>query len=180
MARSFFKAAVLLVVAGGLVGCTGARYVQRDQNSGVVAIPDGSDVFPTYYRSKAIDLIKENNPTFNPMTDIVSQGEVVVGKQTRNDERIDQRKIGPDGKPIGDVTTKTDVTTTKNETEWRIQYKIAARPMSTTPGSNGVIQAGAMQRPGQPVMPNAQQPDSRMSITPTQPGLQGPSMNYNR
>ena len=67
-----------VAMVAGLSGCTSARYVQKDQTSGVVAIPENSNVWPTNYRDAAFALIKEHLGANTPYS-IVEEREVVTG-----------------------------------------------------------------------------------------------------
>lgn len=52
MARRF---AIFVLFAA--VGCTSARYVQRGEAEGVVAVPDRSNTWPSFNHDKAVELI---------------------------------------------------------------------------------------------------------------------------
>lgn len=103
----------LLLAVGvmtGLSGCATARYVERHAEGGVVAIPENSNHWPTYYRQAALDLITQH---VGPHYEILEEREVVVGQQTNNNQQL-----GPD--------FLAGITTTHQLTEWRIAYRRAA------------------------------------------------------
>jgi hypothetical protein len=105
---------VLLAVGimTSLSGCATARYVERHADGGVVAIPENSNHWPTYYRQSALDLITQH---VGPHYEILEEREVVVGQQTNNNQQV-----GPD--------FLAGITTTRELTEWRIAYRRAASP----------------------------------------------------
>lgn len=102
----------LAMCAWGMTGCASARYVERQADSGVVAIPENSNHWPTYYRQAALDLIEKH---VGPHYEILEEREVVVGQQTSNNQQI-----GPD--------FLAGLSTTRELTEWRIAYRRAAVP----------------------------------------------------
>ena len=151
MMQKLFCATFTLFIITGLSGCvSGARYVNDDKTSrsGVVAIPENSNVWPTYYRDGAYQLIREQYPNFNPQTDIVSQSEVKVGEKTQNDQRTDRRFIGGENKPIkGEIDQTVTSTSTSDKTEWRIQYRLQQAQAGIRPANNAVLQAGGIPKP---------------------------------
>src|SRR6516165_9158583 len=120
MARKLFSAAFLFIVVTSTGCLQGARMVHKDANGGIVAIPENTDMWPTYCRSEALKMIREQSPSY----EIVSEGEVVIGQQTQNSQRTENRKIGPDGKPVGDLTTTYGNSSTTEKKEYRIQYQL--------------------------------------------------------
>lgn len=147
MPRIAIGAAFVFIVSV-LPGCMGgAKLVHSDMNGGVVSIPENSNVWPFYYRDAAYAKIRENYPAFDP-GDIVEQGEVVIGKQTQNNARTDSRQIGRDGKPIGEVVTKSDTSTTTDLKEFYITYKVKPKTMAVNPSNNGLQQAGGIPKYG--------------------------------
>jgi hypothetical protein len=143
MARKLVSAAFLFVVVTSAGCLQGARMVQKDANGGIVAIPQNTDMWPNYYRTDALKLIREQH---SPNFEIVSEGEVVVGQQTQNNERIENRKIGPDGKPVGNLTTGFNTTTTSDVKEYRIQYRIKPMAIVGVPKSDNLIPAGGIEK----------------------------------
>ncbi len=151
MPRSAFSAAFLFIVVTALPGCMqGAKLIHQDATSGVVSIPENSNVWPTYYRDSAYQKIREVYPAFNPRTDILEQGEYVVGQQTHNDQRVDRRQIGPDGKPTGEVMLNSNTTTTTDLKEYRITFRIPQSPLTNAgggPSTNLLRQTSGVSRP---------------------------------
>jgi hypothetical protein len=122
-------------VMTGLSGCATARYVERHADGGVVAIPENSNHWPTYYRQSALDLITQH---VGPHYEILEEREVVVGQQTNNNQQM-----GPD--------FLAGITTTRELTEWRIAYRRAASPYyppaTGSPQSRNGSPAAAGSRP---------------------------------
>jgi hypothetical protein len=155
MARKLLCGAFLFIVVSAVSGCMGgARFVHKDVAGGTIAIPENTDMWPTYYRSEAIKMIREQH---GANVEIVSEGEVVVGQETRNDQRTENRKIGPDGKPIGNLTTSINTTSTTDKKEYQIQYRIKPMTVNTggpggmvpANGGSGLIPAGGTTKPGE-------------------------------
>jgi hypothetical protein len=150
MARKLLCGAFLFIVVSAVSGCMGgARFVHKDVAGGTVAIPENTDMWPTYYRSEAIKMIREQH---GANVEIVSEGEVVVGQETRNDQRTENRKIGPDGTPIGNLTTSVNTTSTTDKKEYQIQYRIKPMTVNTggmvpANGGSGLIPAGGINKP---------------------------------
>jgi hypothetical protein len=143
MARKLFSAAFLFIVVTSSGCLQGARQVSfnRETGVGIVAIPENTDMWPTYYRSEALKMIREQSPTY----DIVSEGEVVIGQQTQNSQRTENRKIGPDGKPVGDLTTTYGNSTTTEKKEYRIQYQVKSSAIGGgAPKNDMLIPAGGI------------------------------------
>jgi hypothetical protein len=112
-------------LAAGLAGCaTPARYVERQPGAGVVAVPTGTDVWPSYHRRAALELIERH---VGAGYEIVDEREVATGKATQNDQRVHDRETL---NPIldGARQTVTNTTTTRDVTEWRISYRKRAEP----------------------------------------------------
>jgi hypothetical protein len=115
MAGGIVRTLVVAALVLGAVGCGGARYVAQQPNGGVVAIPCNSDVWPTYYYSKAEDLMKKQCPKGYV---IDRQEEVPIGSVTTNRQSTDTHKLGPVS-----VNTQTQNTVeTQTRTEFRITY----------------------------------------------------------
>jgi len=115
----------------GLSGCASARYVERQADSGVVAIPENSNHWPTYYRQAALNLITQH---VGPHYEILEEREVVVGQQTNNNQQV-----GPD--------FLAGITTTRELTEWRIAYRRAANPHYPSVGGHTSVSPPTGSRP---------------------------------
>jgi hypothetical protein len=134
MTRSTLSAAILLAAVAGMTGCTtsDATYLVRDDNTGIaiVKVPQ-SDLFQWYYRHEALQYIRDYNPNFKEDRDIFKEGVVYAG------ERIDQPKVGPDGKPLSNQASLN------TEKEYQIAFKrmvpinkvtVGPAPTTTMPG----------------------------------------------
>jgi hypothetical protein len=118
-------------------GCAGtARLVSRDSNSGVVAVPENSNRWPSFYRKHAEELMKANCPDGYT---IVKEEEVVVG-QTQHTHTTTDRSGSPllaalHIDPINENSNQT--TSYDDRKEWRIYYQAkgtnAASQINTPP-----------------------------------------------
>ena len=113
-------------ILAGLSGCASpAKLVSQDplSGSGVVAIPENTDVWPTHNRRAAMALIEKYA---GPNYEIVSEGRVATGQQVLNSQQVNgNQSIGQ--------------TTTQDLTEWHITYRKKAGP------TTGLTPAGGMQ-----------------------------------
>jgi hypothetical protein len=133
-------------------GCASpARVVSynREDGSGVVAIPDRSDTWPNYnYRAAKALIEKQVGPNYK----IVSEGEVVVGQSTRNDQQTNTEQTANRRNPNlpGERQTTTGSVTQQNMTEYRLTFVRVApavnsdQPYGGVPG--GIIQTGGVAR----------------------------------
>jgi hypothetical protein len=113
----------LAVCAAG--GCCSARYLVRDANGGVVAIPSNQSGFPLYYREDAEKLMSQACPKGYT---IVREEEVVVGQVTTNTNRSDTEArdlTGRKNQSSGTLVTNTasQSVETHDKTEYRITFK---------------------------------------------------------
>lgn len=82
-----FLGALMLATACGCAG-SGVHFVSQTPGGGVITMPNNSDQWPTYYRSRAEQLIKQTCPNGY----VIDREEVVVedparsGKQAPNDD----------------------------------------------------------------------------------------------
>jgi hypothetical protein len=114
-------------VVAGLSGCASpARYVNQQGDTGIVAIPADTDIWPTYYRTRALEKIREH---VGPNYEIIDQGEVVTGKTTMNSQQVNNGHV-------------SGVMTTQDTKEWQIAYRKKHAPAGMTglPGMGGVQQ----------------------------------------
>lgn len=165
MARSLLGAAFLFAVVSAGSGCMQqARVVKFDKETGmgVVAIPENTDTWPTYYRSAAMDKIKENAPYY-ANTEILSEGEVVIGQETQNNQRVENRKLGKDGKPVGDLTTSVATTTTTDKKEYQIEFRI--RP-TTLGAGNSIVPAGGIPKTNHELGPTGKPLNEQSKVDP--------------
>jgi hypothetical protein len=135
-------AAVCALLAAS--GCGTARHV---------VIPDNSDCWPGYHRSKALDLIAKRCPNGYR---IEREEEVVTGTVTTDSETTDthERDLLPKSSPIGASVTTTEkrhTTQTHNRTEWRIHYTKAGAAPAVLPAAHVVPQPPAPHLPREPI-----------------------------
>jgi hypothetical protein len=108
----------------------------------VVAVPDNTNVWPTYYQDEALALAKKS--ISNPMLDTTLR--VKIGEQTVNTQDVTRRDIGGQNqnKPkSGEIVTATNTTSTSDSYEYHLQFRSVV-PM-TTP--NTLRQGDALSRP---------------------------------
>ena len=120
--------ALLIITCLVITGCSSARYVSRDQQQGVIAIPSTS-TWPVDHREKAMELMQAHFPNGYV---IEKEEEVVIGTETQNHTDVHAHEIGNSNIFLGGETTHT---TTTDRTEWRITYRRANNPRvsSVTP-----------------------------------------------
>jgi hypothetical protein len=118
-----------IVFAGlvlGLTGCGNARLVTVERNGGVVAIPDNSNAWPSYYRDKATALMRDKCPQGYV---IDREEEVVVGTTVNTNTRTESTP--PPTVSLGGVVAiaqgpgqdRTETATSyHDQTEWRIWF----------------------------------------------------------
>jgi hypothetical protein len=146
MRRACFVLPALALVAA-VSGCASARIVQVTPEGGVVAIPSNTNSWPQRHRDQAAKLMAERCPNGY---DIVHEEEVVIGQTSTTSESVD--RVTPAGYKPGqrEQTSTSVVTTTSNQTEYRITYRARqpARLESTpTPVQPGPLPAGLPSRP---------------------------------
>ncbi len=108
------------------IGCGTARYIHKDANGGVIALPSDN----RWNREKAEKLMKEHVGTGYQ---VVEEKEVVTGQVTTNHSDT-QNELGvhsaipilPTNKQITTTTTST-----RDETEWHIMYRRGGLPSVT-------------------------------------------------
>src|SRR5688500_2556580 len=103
MFRSRLGAFLFVAVVTALPGCMGgARVMRTNDSSGVVFIPENTNVWPTYYQKEAADAIRREHG--NHVEIVWGKGEeVVIGKETRSEQVEDRRLRGDKDKPTGEV-----------------------------------------------------------------------------
>ena len=94
----------ILVATGtlGFTGCQNARYVLKETDHGVVAIPSTGN-WPVNHREKADLLMQQHFPSGY---EIVREEEVTVGAETSTH-----------------ASESSSFTQTRDATEWRISYR---------------------------------------------------------
>ena len=115
---------VLLLVVGcsvaGLSGCSSARYVLRESDRGIVAIPANTNMWPWKHRDDADTLMQGHFPNGYQ---IDREFEEVVGKTTTSGEDTDGQTVQlADGLVTLDTGQRRSSSTTTDVTEYRIEY----------------------------------------------------------
>jgi hypothetical protein len=115
----------LFALAGGCA--SPARYVEKQVDSGIVAVPSNTNAWPSYNMREAYALIEKH---VGPHYEIVEQREVVTGQSTSNNTQVNTDPVANGRNPalVGEKQTATSTTTQKDLTEWRIWYRRVARP----------------------------------------------------
>jgi len=96
---------LIILLAGsaiGFTGCQSARYVLKEADHGVVAIPS-METWPVNHREKADMLMHQHFPTGY---DVVREEEVSVGAESSTHS-----------------SESSSFTQTRDTTEWRISYR---------------------------------------------------------
>ena len=117
------RAVLLLVVGGivaGLTGCSSARYVLRESDRGIVAIPANTNMWPWKHRDDADTLMQGHFPKGYQ---IDREFEEVVGKTTTSGEDTDGQTVQlADGLVTLDTGQRRSSSTTTDVTEYRSEY----------------------------------------------------------
>lgn len=131
MRATYRVSVVALLFALTSVGCAStqeARYVYQDGQFGVVGIPENTDRWPSFYRDRAEELMKEHFPTGY---EIVRAEEVDAGSRTltvngTNTAELDAGTFSPILKlgKLGRTATRIQADNVKIK-ECRILYKRA-------------------------------------------------------
>lgn len=117
----------MAALAAGLAGCASpARYIEKSGDSGVVAIPANTNVWPTYYQTEAMAKIRAH---VGPNFEIIEEREVATGKTTVNNEQVSNDKAF-------NKQTINNTMTTQDVNEWRITYRKKTGPAPIINGGN--------------------------------------------
>lgn len=116
---------VLLIVMGcvtGSMGCASARYVSKQGDSGVIAIPANTDTWPFHYRQEGESLIRQH---VGADYEIVDEREVVTGSRVTNNQQTQSELVPNKRQPNapGERTVTSGTVNSTNTTEWQIAYK---------------------------------------------------------
>lgn len=125
--------ALLIITSVLVTGCSSARYVSRNQEQGVIAIPSTS-TWPVDHREKAMELMQAHFPQGYV---IEKEEEFVIGTETQNHTDVHAHEIGNSNIFLGGETTHT---TTTDKTEWRITYRRANNPRVSSLPEQGSVQ----------------------------------------
>lgn len=142
MKRGCVTALVLALALAG--GCASpAKYIEKQRDAGVVAIPNNSDAWPSYNRRAALELIQKH---VGPNYEILEEREVVVGQSTHNNQQVHSEQTFNREIPFlpAEKQTINNTTTQQDITQWRIVYRRADAPRSFAPPQpgTGVAPAG--------------------------------------
>lgn len=101
-------------------GCTAARYVMRNPEQGVIAIPANTNHWPSRNREKADSLMLEHFPSGYV---VEHEEEFVIGQTTQfNEDRAgDVGLLG--NRVVLSTGTRSGSATTTDQTEYRIYYR---------------------------------------------------------
>lgn len=112
---------VLLLGVTCLAGCRSARYVRKDADCGIVAIPSNTNGWPMHYRDEAEELMAAHFPDGYA---IDREEEVVVGTTTTYNQQKDHRSVQNEkGTAELNVFGTHGSVTSQDKTEWRIYYR---------------------------------------------------------
>ena len=118
-----------LIGPASLTGCANARYLQVDHDTWVIAMPENTNCWPTYYRDHALALMRQQCPNGY---EVVHEEESVVGQVAHTHTETESRPppalsiggVASVAVPLGNTEEKTRETTNyENVTEWRIYYR---------------------------------------------------------
>lgn len=115
---SMKRLALLTLFALNLAGCQSARYVYRDQASGVIAIPANTNK----HRQVAAELMQQHFPGGYSIMD---EGEYVTGQHTT----VDENTFRPGDCDDSNFASTSTTATTRDTKEWRIRYR--SNPIAT-------------------------------------------------
>ncbi len=112
---------VAAVIAVGVSGCQSARYVLRESDRGIVAIPANTNFWPWKHREGAEKLMQQHFPAGYK---IDREFEEVVGKTTTAGEDSDGQTVQlAEGLVTLDTAQRRSTSTTTDVTEYRIEYR---------------------------------------------------------
>lgn len=157
-----------------LTGCVSpTRIVRQDAASVVIAVPENTNVWPSYYRDEAR---KAAEQSIGECT-LVGGTEVKVGETVTNSQNVDRRDLGGQNKTpkIGEITTASNSTTVQNKMEYHMEFQ-AKR---TIPGNTNLSNQPPVPG-GPPITPAGGVPNKReeprMTVPPVSlPGNTPPS-----
>ncbi|HET6574785.1 MAG TPA: hypothetical protein VFG68_14365, partial [Fimbriiglobus sp.] len=163
-----FLALAAAVAAASTVGCANARYVQKIEDEGVVAIPVNSDTWPSYNRTSALKLIEQH---VGSAYEIVEEREIKTGTTTSNVQNTRNEQTFNSEVPFlpAEKQTTTSTTTAADITEYHIHYRKRAGGLTGFPGAapaGGVV-------PAHHTQPQA---DTTSGVTPAGGALPPPDM----
>jgi hypothetical protein len=124
MKQGMFCAVLALATAG----CGTARYIHKDSDGGVIAMPADN----RWNREKAVELIKAH---VGPGYRVVEEKEVVTGQETTNLTNTQTEPTVHSQIPFlpAQKQTSTLTTTSRDLTEWHIVYQRGNAPPAGSP-----------------------------------------------
>lgn len=155
---------VAFAMVAGLSGCASpARIVHQEANSVTIAIPENTNVWPTYYRDEARKMAATAIP--NPINN--GGQEVKVGETVTNSQNTDRRDIGgQNNKPkLGELTTSTNSTTVQNKTEYHMTF-VSGSGSSTNNTAPPIPGAGPIAPVSGMAKPETKKPDEPRAVVP--------------
>ena len=125
-----------LIGPASLTGCANARYLQVDHDTGVIAMPENTNCWPTYYRDHALALMRQQCPNGY---EVVHEEESVVGQvahtHTETESRPPPRSASAASRPW--------------PSPWATRKRRPAKPRTTRTSPSGESTIG----PRRPVRP---------------------------
>jgi hypothetical protein len=147
----------VVALVASLSGCASARYVQKNPDSGIVAIPENTNVWPTHYEEAAKALIKQH---VGQSFEIVEQYEVTVGSPS------DPQRYG---------TNPANPNPTNGSSSGKTEFRIVYRKKPIMPGMPlGAMPAPYGMRPPLPGAGMGAQPAGYIPGSMTGPGPMTP------
>jgi hypothetical protein len=131
--RQGYRAAWLVAVLA-VCGCSQARLVQVNQDSGIVAIPTNSNSWPTYNHRAAEELMQRQFPEGYV---IDQESRVVVGQHTTENVQGNNHSLAS---VVFGLSNETRTSESHDFYEWQIRFhrKGAAAPEIPPNGPEGV------------------------------------------
>ena len=105
-----------------LSGCQSARYVLKENDRGVVAIPASTLAWPINYREQAGELMQQHFPEGYV---VEKEEEIVVGEVTHFRENSNGRVTSPDADTAAHTDSTSGWSETKDKRELRLSYRRA-------------------------------------------------------
>lgn len=142
MKRAGVSGVLLALAFAG--GCASpAKYVEKRGDTGIVAIPANTDVWPNHYRTDALALIQKH---VGASYEILEEREVVVGQATTNNQQVNTEQTVNREIPFlpAEKQTTTNTTTQRDLTEWRIVYRRKDAPAAGIAPAAGQAPAGVV------------------------------------
>ncbi|MFO0825736.1 MAG: hypothetical protein U0792_21890 [Gemmataceae bacterium] len=160
MARLWLGVAAMVA---GLTGCANsAHYVEQHTESGVVAIAENTDKFPTFNRTEALALIEKH---VGPNYEIVEERAFTATRRNLRNQHAQTEHVPNPNRIEGSppIRDTSDNLGTHEVTEWRISYR---KRFSTWLGDNNPGGSVATETPTPPAADAVQQVQGTATPTP--------------